>query len=83
MNKNLHIPDGVYNAMKIPDKEKNEVLLQELALTLYEKEILSFGKARELAGLSKWEFHDLLGDRGLERHYNISHLKEDINYGKK
>ncbi|MFP4021015.1 MAG: UPF0175 family protein [Halanaerobium sp.] len=45
--------------------------------------MLSFGKARELAGLSKWEFHNLLGERKIERHYSMEDLKEDIEYGEK
>jgi len=82
MKKNIEIPDSVYNSMKIPDKEKENVILQELALALYKEEILSFGKARELAGLSKEEFHDLLGKKEIERHYNFNNLKEDFDYGK-
>lgn len=74
----MTIPDDIYLAMKIPDKEKKNVLLKELALSLYEQEILSFGKARELARLSKWEFHQLLGERKIERHYSMEDLKEDI-----
>lgn len=35
-------------------------LLIELALALYSQECLSFGKARELTGLSKYEFGLLL-----------------------
>jgi len=68
--------------MKVPDKQKDETLLRELALTLYEQGILSFGKARELAKMNKWEFHELLGSRKIERHYNIDNLINDINYRK-
>jgi len=81
MKKNIEIPDSVYNSMKIPDKDKKYILLQELALALYRDEILSFGKARELAGMSKEEFHDLLGKKEIERHYSLKNLKEDIKYG--
>ncbi|MFW6282155.1 MAG: UPF0175 family protein [bacterium] len=82
MKKNLKIPDSVYNSMKVPDKDKKNVILQELAVALYKEEILSFGKARELAGLHKEEFHDLLGKKEIERHYSLNNLKEDIDYGK-
>ena len=81
MKKNIEIPDSVYNSMKIPDKDKKDVILQELALALYKEEILSFGKARELAGLSKEDFHDLLGEKDIVRHYSLNNLKEDIKYG--
>ncbi len=56
--------------------------MEELALALYEEKILSFGKARELADMSKWEFHDLLNKRGIKRHYNKENLEEDIEYGR-
>jgi predicted HTH domain antitoxin len=35
----------------------------------YREDYRSFGTARELAGLSKAEFHRLLGRRSVERHY--------------
>jgi predicted HTH domain antitoxin len=82
MDVNLRIPENIYLAMKVPDKQKKEVIIRELALSLYEQEILSFGKARDLAKMSKWEFHELLGSRRIERHYNIADLKEDMDYGK-
>jgi predicted HTH domain antitoxin len=35
---------------------------KELALALYAPEILSFGKARELANLDHWQFSQLLSE---------------------
>lgn len=35
----------------------------ELAIALYSQELLSFGKARELAQMGKYEFGQLLGER--------------------
>ena len=54
--------------------------VQELAVSLYREGYLSFGKARELAGLSKAEFHRLLGEREVERHYTKEDLAPDIEY---
>ena len=34
---------------------------QELALALYERKVLSLGKAQELAQMTRWEFDELLG----------------------
>ena len=79
----INIPEDIYQAMKLPAGKKEERLMEELALALYEEEILSFGKARELAGMSKWEFHDLLNKRGIKRHYNKENLEEDIEYGRR
>ncbi len=77
----LKIPLDVYNAMKLPEKGKIDLLLLELAITLYDRQILSFGKARELAKFSKNDFHNELGKRKIERHYNIDNYIEDLNYG--
>ena len=44
--------------------------------------MLSFEKARELAGMGKQEFGQLLGDRGVERHYGPEELAEDLRYAK-
>nr|WP_231859802.1 UPF0175 family protein [Microcystis aeruginosa] len=37
----------------------------ELAIRLYQKQILSLGKARELTQLSKWDFHELLAQENI------------------
>jgi len=58
-------------ALKIPEKEKEKTLLIELAVSLYQRGILSFGKARELAKMDKWEFHEELGKRNIARHYDL------------
>ena len=79
----INIHEDIYQAMKLPAGKKEERLMEELALALYEEEILSFGKARELAGMSKWEFDDLLNKRVSRRHYNKEDLEEDIEYGRK
>ena len=53
-------------------------LQQELAIRLYQTELLTFGKARELAQMSKWEFHELLGQKNIIRHYDIAELETDL-----
>jgi predicted HTH domain antitoxin len=45
---------------------------------LYQKGLLAFGKARELAGMTKWEFHLLLGEEEIIRRYDLEELKEDL-----
>ncbi len=76
--KTLELPDNCFNAMKAPPQEVPDRLKRELAIRLYDKDLLSFGKARELAGLSKWEFHELLGQEGINRHYDVDELEEDL-----
>jgi predicted HTH domain antitoxin len=74
----LEIPDDLAEALRIPLAERLPRLQQELAVRLYQKGLLSFGKARELAKMSKWEFHWLLGQEGIERSYDIEELEADL-----
>lgn len=62
----------------MPPGEQIARLHRELAVRLYQKGLLSFGKARELAGMSKWEFHLLLGEEGIVRRYDVEELEEDL-----
>ncbi len=78
----LNIPEDIILSLKIPKNKIHEELLKELAITLYERHILSFGKARELAKMSKWEFHDELGRRKTPRHYTENDLEEDIKFAR-
>ena len=80
MSLQLEIPDSVSQALRLPQAEQSQRLKIELALTLYTQGILSFGKARELTGLSKWEFGLVLGQRNIPRHYDESDLQVDLSY---
>jgi len=53
-------------------------LKRELALTLFQQGKLSFGKARELAGMTAWDFQLLLGSRKIPVHYDIQDYEDDV-----
>lgn len=76
----LDIPGEVVAAVKLPPDEIEQEFLKELALALYKRGTLSFGKARMLAQLTNWEFDELLGERQISRHYTEADLEEDIVY---
>ena len=76
----LEIPDQVVHALRVPASEQRQHLMTELALALYARGILSFGKARELTPLNRIEFGLLLGRRGIPRHYTEQDLEDDIAY---
>jgi predicted HTH domain antitoxin len=76
----LEIDDEVYEAIQIPEKERPQVMKRELAVSLYTRDMLSFGKARALAEVSKREFQELLGEREVSRHYTELELAEDLEY---
>jgi len=74
----LEIPAELVEVLRVPPAEQQARLRRELSIRLYQKGLLSFGKARELAGMSKWEFHLLLGEEGIERSYDTEELGEDL-----
>jgi len=80
MSLQLSIPDDVLSAIRLPETRIEKALLQELAIALYAQELLSLGKARELAQMDNYEFGQLLGQRGVLRHYTNEELEDDLNY---
>ena len=74
----LEIPDDLLASLKVPPQETESRLRTELAIRLYQKGLLSFGKARQLCDMSKWEFHILLGKEGVCRGYDSEELQEDL-----
>ena len=51
----------------------------ELAIWLYAQGRLSAGKARELAGMSLWEFRQIVASRNITAHYDIDDLQDDLS----
>lgn len=76
----LQIPESVGQAIRLPEYRMKQDLLAELAVALYSRGIISFGKARELAGTGKYEFGMMLGERGVSRHYGREELEDDLAY---
>jgi predicted HTH domain antitoxin len=75
----LEISNEVAESLQLPSSERLSRVRRELAVRLYQKGLLSFGKARELAQMTKWEFHLLLGDEEIERSYDLEELENDLN----
>jgi len=69
----FEIPREVLRASRMTEDE----LRRELALHLFEEEKLSFGKARELAEMSVWDFQQLLGSRDIPVHYDVEAYEND------
>lgn len=51
----------------------------ELALLLYQAQLLNFGKAREMSGLDVLSFLELMGKRKIEAPYSEDNFEEDLN----
>jgi predicted HTH domain antitoxin len=80
MSITLRIPDSVARSLRVPESEAEQRLRQELAVALYARDLLSLGKAAELAGVARFLFSDLLTQRNIPRHYGEEELAEDLKY---
>ncbi len=80
MTVHLEIPESVAISMRLPLPEIEPRLLAELAVALYAQGILSFGKASELAGSTRYEFGTLTTQRGIARHYTDVESGQDLDY---
>ncbi len=76
----LEIPDSVREGLRLTDMEAPSRLRCELALALYQQELLALGKAAELAGLSREDFAAELGRRKISRHYSEEDASLDEAY---
>ena len=74
----MDIPEDLVHAIRLPEEEIPTRLLVELAIRLYRKKLLNFGKARKLANMAYWDFYELLGKEGVQRHYDVKELEEDL-----
>ena len=70
----IEIPREVVHATKMSPED----LKRELAIHLFQQGKLSFGKAKEMAGMTFWSFQQLLGARGIPVHYGLEDYEEDL-----
>jgi predicted HTH domain antitoxin len=70
----IEVPREVIHATRMTPEE----LRRELAVYLFQQGKLSFGKARETAGMTVWAFQQLLGSRGIPVHYDLEEYQEDL-----
>ena len=82
MSVTLEIPDSVVQGLRLPEGEIAQRLRTELAIALYAQGVLSLGKAAELAEMRRLVFGELLGQRGIARHYSDEDLTQDLSYAR-
>jgi predicted HTH domain antitoxin len=83
MSFTVELPDSVAEALRLAPPDAEAEVRKELALALYARGILGFGKARELCGLTKWQFEELLGRRKVVRPYDEDDLAADLDYARR
>ncbi len=75
----LEIPDSIANGLPIPPRERRERLLLELGIALYAQEMISIGRACELAGLDHYSLGRELARRGIERHVEAEDVRRELD----
>jgi predicted HTH domain antitoxin len=78
MSIRVELNDEIRDALRIPPEEQEGRLRKELALRLYEKGLLSLGKALQVAGMEKWDFLFLLAQEGICRQYDKNEMDRDL-----
>lgn len=71
----LRIPKIFVN---LPKKDAERIIMRELAIRLYQKGMVSLGKAAEMINLSIAEFIELLSDERVPIDYDDESLMEDL-----
>ncbi|MFP5270030.1 UPF0175 family protein [Coleofasciculus sp.] len=70
------ISEDIVKASGLSEQE----LIIELVLLLFQQEKISLGKAAELLNISQVRFQKFLSDRGINIHYDVEELQEDIQH---
>ena len=70
----IQIPREILHSTRMTPEE----LGRELAVYLFQQGKLSFGKAREMTGMTAWAFQQLLGSRRIPVHYDVEDYEQDL-----
>lgn len=78
----IELPESVVGAIRLPEAEQPARLRLELALGLYSQDLISLGKAAELADCDRFQLSSELARRKINRHYTEEELAEDLRYAR-
>lgn len=70
----IEIPREIVHVTKMTPQE----LKRELTIHLFQQGKLSFGKAREMTGMTVWAFQQLLGSKEIPVHYDVQDYEQDL-----
>lgn len=76
----LTIPSSLAQEMKLPPDTIREELMIELAISLYQRGIITAAQACRLAGFDRYQFEEILWKRQIPVHYSEKDLDKDIRY---
>ncbi|NJL44947.1 MAG: UPF0175 family protein [Leptolyngbyaceae cyanobacterium SM2_3_12] len=70
----LNIPDG-FNQTETYNQSD---WLREIAVALFQQDLVTLGTASQIAGMHQMEFQKLIGSRGICVHYDVEEFEEDV-----
>ena len=70
----LNLPDNLSQAETFNQSD----WLREIAIALFQKELVTLGTASQIAGMHQMEFQQLIGSRGICIHYDVKEFEEDL-----
>lgn len=73
----ITLPKKIVSFLGLTQQELGSALKRELAVHFFEKDLLGFGQARQLAEMPVWEFITLLKDRKVPLHCDLLEYEED------
>ncbi|MHB8762720.1 MAG: UPF0175 family protein [Deferrisomatales bacterium] len=73
----VRVPESVFSCIGAAESEAEGVLKRELAVSFFQRGVLSFGQARQLTGLPVVEFLEVLRQREVPLHYDLAEYEED------
>jgi len=74
----LEIPEEVARSIRLPRGREKRILMQELALRLYEQGILGAMVASRMLTMQRLEFEKLLAENRIPIHSDASELVSDL-----
>lgn len=69
-----------YLPERLRELYEGENIMTELAISLYQREIITAAQACRLAGVDRYQFEEILWKRQIPVHYSEKDLDKDIRY---
>jgi len=74
---NIKLPEEIFALANLKKEKASEEVRKLIALELFRENVISMGKAAEIAGIPLAEFMELSAKRGIPMHYTIEDLEAD------
>ena len=72
----LEIPDEIAQGKGLEETD----WLREIAIALFQQELITLGSASRIAKMHQVDFQKLLGSRGICIHYDVEEFEEDVRH---